>query len=633
MDRRVIIAFVAVAAIVIAVTALWPRRVAAPAPQDLASSRESVAAQEANPVPLIPAPKKPAHVEEPPRPETRHLSGRVRSANGKEIPGVRIRWIDGSPQEATSDEHGEFSIIRPEGGGVLLLSHPRCVDTQVAVTESTDDRLGYVQMKSLTLRGSVSSTGLPIPIEVIKISGLRPGSVPRQDDVQTLQRCGGSFEFPIDDHRFFAVRFEVDGFVTEDRSLDTFKREGEYLTGAVALTPGDGILGRVQDDSGAPIAGAAIVVGGAPHDFDPDHARTHSDDMGRFWIGKPSRPANYIAATHPDFAAGFVEYIRSARVPEITITLRPGATAAGVVRVDGQPAADVAVSFRAGADAYDQISTITGSNGTYAFSRLPQGSGVVRVNMETTFTNLNSDEYTQNNKYVAQLHSIEPGGHYTQDFDIETNYGRIEGYIDAASLDERDAANELAIHLESRGRDIYIQPNHYIDPNRPGAFVVENVPPGEWTLSAYFGAEMSRAVRRVPVFIAAARTTNLELHVLGDTGSVSGVVRHVKSYFILLLEGHQNTQPEDLARMFTLLEDYGIDGHAGMAIFFEFSNELKPDDRPFAIHHLSDGDYTVVAIDLSSGTSDALALTHEARFAVQHITIAGGENVELDIRF
>ncbi|MDA1194059.1 MAG: carboxypeptidase regulatory-like domain-containing protein [Planctomycetota bacterium] len=161
--------------------------------------------------------------------------------------------------------------------------------------------------------------------------------------------------------------------------------EGQVIEGIdVVLKPGVKVTGTVVDEAGAPVAAARVVAGKAQQGWNmglsnPNQAQAVADAAGHFEFDglEPNLVWSLTATTDSHLSEEPTKLTPSAAgtpVEPVKIVVREGARVAGVVTEgDGQPVAGLTVVIAGSA----QASTLTGTDGTFAFTGLKPGAGTV----------------------------------------------------------------------------------------------------------------------------------------------------------------------------------------------------------------------------------------------------------------
>ncbi len=329
------------------------------------------------------------------------------------------------------------------------------------------------------------------------------------------------------------VRIEADGYqsaVSRDIKFD----EGN-VTIDFELEPAANIAPAIVTPDGTPAAGARVVVGiagsqihienGAIDDGSTYAAKYVADEAGRFSIPPQDGPFQ-IVVTHP---AGFA-YIKTAETPiPDTIKLTPWAKVEGVFRVGREPAPRVRLHMNIhGMDSYGddvpriftQHDTTTEADGSFVFERVFPGEG--RIGREIIYmvdegaTEVASSKMMPLELAAGETKRIELGGdgrpvtgvlappeghtdevlwsfariHVTLGLrpkspqapaDIQNDQERYRAWWKQWSESEEGKAWRAAYkaYEESSNENPYFN----VSVDRDGNFRIEDVPPGEYSLS------------------------------------------------------------------------------------------------------------------------------------------------------
>jgi len=163
--------------------------------------------------------------------------------------------------------------------------------------------------------------------------------------------------------------------------------------GAITVTRGRRLSGRVVDKAGAAVAGARIKAGAmlisladasdqsASFDDASGIRSTVSDQDGAFMlVGLPAKETN-VMAEHADRGRSVAITVPAAEAdpPDVTLTLQGFGSITGKVTRKGQPAADITISESSkGGGAQGQF-TKTGSDGTFVLSKVPEGMHIINA--------------------------------------------------------------------------------------------------------------------------------------------------------------------------------------------------------------------------------------------------------------
>ncbi|MGY5053545.1 MFS transporter [Streptomyces sp. 900105755] len=151
--------------------------------------------------------------------------------------------------------------------------------------------------------------------------------------------------------------------------------DAEPVAYDLLLTGSSGLAGAVRAaDSGAPVAGATVVVTGARGDV---LATQQTDGLGEFTVGDLVPGTVTLAVSSPKHRPlALPVEISGTGTTRVDVELRPGAHVRGTVRGAGGPLGDARVTL---VDAAGNVvgTTTTGDDGAYAFSDLDSGQYTV----------------------------------------------------------------------------------------------------------------------------------------------------------------------------------------------------------------------------------------------------------------
>ncbi|MEU3984257.1 MFS transporter [Streptomyces sp. NPDC026672] len=219
-------------------------------------------------------------------------------------------------------------------------------------------------------RGGVPVSGLvrgadgaPAPgaaVTLITVEG-RPSG-------RSLARPDGSYTVEAPGEGTYVLIASADGCRPQATTL---------LVGAAPVTydlllgGGSGLVGTVRSaDSGAPVAGAVVVVADVRGDV---LAGGRTDTLGEFRIDDLVPGPVTLAVNSPKHRpVALPVEMGAAGTTRVEVELRPGAQVRGTVRGSGEPLADARVTL---VDAAGNVvaTTTTGADGAYAFTDLDSG--------------------------------------------------------------------------------------------------------------------------------------------------------------------------------------------------------------------------------------------------------------------
>jgi hypothetical protein len=350
---------------------------------------------------------------------------------------------------------------------------------------------------------------------------------------EAYEAVGGRYEIKRNRGLAHLVRVEADGYQAAV-SRDIQRDEGK-VTIDFELQPAENIAPAIVTPEGAPAAGARTVVGVAGSQIhiengDIDNGSTYAakyvaDDAGRISIPPQDGPFQLII-THP---AGFA-HVKSSDTPNPeTIKLTPWAKVEGVFRVGSKPIPRVRLHISTDAihsygddvpRIFTQHETTTGADGSFVFERVFPGEG--RIGREIIYMVDEGAMEVASSKMVpveliaGETTRIELGGDGRpvtgslappEDHTDEVLWGFARIHITAGRQPKSpqapaDVQNDReryqawwrewsgtdegkawhAAYKEYRNRR-EASPYFNVSVDRDGSFRIDDVPPGEYTLS------------------------------------------------------------------------------------------------------------------------------------------------------
>lgn len=152
----------------------------------------------------------------------------------------------------------------------------------------------------------------------------------------------------------------------------------------IVLERGVDVIGRCVDESGAPVAGAAIATGETPHEFGAVVAT--SGDDGSFVLAHVPRATTHVNASRAGFAPVVTEVAlaeRRASATDLLLTLERGRSVRGmVVDETGAPIARASVYARSNGEYLNGVAASSGSDGGFELTGVPSRVGARGLELE-----------------------------------------------------------------------------------------------------------------------------------------------------------------------------------------------------------------------------------------------------------
>ncbi len=290
------------------------------------------------------------------------------------------------------------------------------------------------------------------------------------------------------------IRIEVDGYrAAVSREIRPY--EGTIAVD-FALEPGRDVVGKVVTPRNAAAPGAKVALGIAGSqiivkngEIDPSMtfcARTQTGEDGRFRF--PAQDGNFqLVIVHP---TGFAHLRSKPDWSARIIHLEPWARVEGTYRIGKAPAANVPIELDVstltsfGQDEpriQTQYRTVTGPDGRFAFDRVVPGRG--RVGRAITFmANEGATEVTSSCHVVAAF----PAGE-TVRLDLGGSGRALLGRLQPPAGSTEPVRWSFAwISLQTTGPQRDDAPSYTSTIDREGRFRVEDVLPGDYSMSVFF---------------------------------------------------------------------------------------------------------------------------------------------------
>jgi uncharacterized GH25 family protein len=360
---------------------------------------------------------------------------------------------------------------------------------------------------ALTVSGSVVDSETKRPIKSFRVV---PGN--RYDAPDPIWQRQSSM-MGMDGHYQFQTRYDAPAYVFRveaDRYLPSESRNIKSNEGKVAvdfeLTKGQDIDAVVLTPDGLPAAGAKVAMGvagsqiiminGNVDSHSTFAALKETDANGRFHFPPPGGGC-YLVISHP---SGYAQYQPAPRSNRRVIHLDPWTRVAGTFRVGGKPQANVELSISRGdtrvygsdvAHIFTEDETTTGPDGRFVFERVMAGNGRIgrRIVM---MVNTGSSEVTWSHMVPVKF----PLGK-TIEIDLGGKGRAVVGKLKAPVDARQDATWSFAlIDVEPRGAQRRDREGRYVATvARGGTFRIDDLPPGEYTLSVRYDEHVGGSLR------------------------------------------------------------------------------------------------------------------------------------------
>jgi uncharacterized GH25 family protein len=298
----------------------------------------------------------------------------------------------------------------------------------------------------------------------------------------------------------FLVRIEADGY------LHGVSREIKAAEGKVEvdfeLVKGKDVAAAVLTPEGVPAAGAKVAVVAGDFVLVMNHGEI-DNRAGRAEIQETDANGRFrIAAKNDDFSvvvthqSGYAELTGLSNSNPRVIKLTPWARIEGVFQVAHKPLADVEVSlenafvFARKAAPVDQDSRTTDLHGRFAFEQIAPGKR--RISAKRT-SGEGDSATTCSRTMVVDC----PAGKTTQ-VEFASDGRPVIGQLQLPPVTKPDlqlSAAQIYVGRVARGQRVQSQLGFTATPDRNGNFSIDDLPPGDYFLSAFISGGRESYVR------------------------------------------------------------------------------------------------------------------------------------------
>ncbi|NVB81474.1 MAG: carboxypeptidase regulatory-like domain-containing protein, partial [Kofleriaceae bacterium] len=295
----------------------------------------------------------------------------------------RAAWAVRGVQETVTDQGGAFRFaglpdgpyrVRAARSGANeaaldlstgVVTKPNAAPIKVVVT--ADGRaIGKLQL----------ADGKPVSAFTLRLGNTYPLPFVTQDGAFSVPAPAGTYDITVAGPSFVTTNTEVT--IAEGKETDV---------GAITVTAGRSISGRVLDEHGAPVAHAtvaagALLTGGGTELYIKGESvaakDTETDAQGRFVLaGFPPGSLTVIAGKTNAGRSPSLQLPPSPDSVALDLVLGPTSSLEGKVTRNGQPLADTGITASPFGAMWSAFFVSTGPDGTFALDALAPGSYVV----------------------------------------------------------------------------------------------------------------------------------------------------------------------------------------------------------------------------------------------------------------
>jgi hypothetical protein len=413
------------------------------------------------------------------------ISGVVVDASGQPVPSARVtakRAGQPAAQSLTASAglDGSFAVSAVGTGKWNLFAHSptdlvdgeEAMERVLATVETGATGVSLVVPSAGALEGWVELEDGSVPDNAVLVLSGR----------SLISPSGGSFLFQGIPEGTYELMATGPGFEAT-RVPDVVVRASETTSlDAIRVHAGRRVRGRVTNIHRVPVAGVEIMVSTSlyaaaqglnrsnPED-QPDLRYASSDESGSFEVRGIGATRVGVMAEHPTYGRSAIAIVEPNAQGELELILQPTADVRGTVTKAGAPLEGIAVVAKDEA----RIATFTGisgRDGTYQLARLPAGDYAVNaVNRQS------GGNYDMRTEDVT----LSPGKSQSIDFDFGGAGTTVNVHV--ADNPRKPASAFL------KGPSLYVQ-----QVLTQGAYVFEDVVPGEYKLCITFNADGPEAV-------------------------------------------------------------------------------------------------------------------------------------------
>lgn len=415
------------------------------------------------------------------------VTGHVTGPDGSALSGVAVRLdmtggrminFSAMQNQAVTDANGDYTLEAIEPGDkTLVFSRSGYLTTQKSANLSGTDARVDAQLSTGTRVSGVVVTDAGVPVPDAMVFAMS-GSAGGFGGPSTRTDADGSFSFEGLTPAHYNFRASKQGLasgeasdvdVTSGAPVRIVMKNGGVVYGQVTgLTPDE--LQRATVVAQSPNGGASAPV----------------DASGSFRIeGAPLGTVRVSANTGGGIAGGRSSPVQSIQIDapgshvQVNIAFKSDTVVSGHVTRNGQPVQGAMVSFNPrNATAQTRASTSTDSNGQYQVSGLDDADYSVNV-VDIQRSAPYSTTYTV---------------HGSGTFDVDMKSAQLRGrVIDSDGNALADALVELREKMDSGG----FRMSRAVQTDATGSFMVDNVPAGNYSVSAEKQGYGTRAVDTV----------------------------------------------------------------------------------------------------------------------------------------